>query len=81
VSALITLYTSPGCHLCEQARDTLLRVRADHFFDLLECDITRDDDLHRVYLERIPVIALDGEELFDYFVDEEVLRTRLASLH
>ena len=30
------------------------------------------------YLERIPVIALDGEELFDYFVDEHALRRALA---
>jgi glutaredoxin len=79
--ALITLYTSPGCHLCEQARDALLRVRESHPFELVERDIAGDDDLHRAYLERIPVIALDGEELFDYFVDEEALRTRLASLH
>lgn len=78
---LVTLYTSPGCHLCDQARDALLRVRADYPFELVERDITRDEDLHRAYLERIPVIALDGEELFDYFVQEDVLRTRLVSLH
>jgi glutaredoxin len=79
--ALITLYTSPGCHLCDEARELLLRVQADHAFELVERDITRNDDLHRAYLERIPVIALDGEELFDWFVDEDVLRARLASLH
>jgi glutaredoxin len=79
--ALITLYTSPGCHLCDEARELLLRVQADHAFELVERDITRNDDLHRAYLERIPVIALDGEELFDWFVGEDVLRARLASLH
>ena len=35
-----------------------------------ERDITADDALHRAYFERIPVVALDGEELFEYFVDE-----------
>jgi glutaredoxin len=79
--ALITLYTSPGCHLCDEARDTLMRIREEHDFELIERDITLDDELHRAYLERIPVIALGGEELFDYFVDDEALRTRLASLH
>jgi hypothetical protein len=39
-----------------------------------EIDITTDDALHAAYLERIPVIALDGEELFDFFVDEDALR-------
>ena len=36
-----------------------------------------DDELHRRYLERIPVIALDGAELYDFFVDERDLRARL----
>jgi hypothetical protein len=49
-----------------------------HGFALDEVDITGDDDLHRRYLERIPVIALDGEELFDYHVDEAALAARLA---
>src|SRR5205814_1171267 len=44
-----------------------------------ECAITADDALHREYLERIPVVALDGEELFEYFVDEGELRERLES--
>lgn len=77
--SVVTLYGSPECHLCEQARSALLRVRADHQFELVERDITRDDDLHRAYLERIPVIALDGEELFEFFVSEQELRARLAS--
>jgi hypothetical protein len=42
-----------------------------------EVDITTDDALHGRYLERIPVIVLDGEELYDFFVDEPDLRSRL----
>ena len=60
---------------CEQA---LERVRHRHPFDLDEVDITRDDALHARYLERIPVVALDGEELFEYFVDEATLVNRLG---
>ena len=44
---------------------------------LEEVDIETDDELFKRYLERIPVIALDGEELFDHFVDEEALRRKL----
>jgi glutaredoxin len=73
----ITLYGRPGCHLCDDARDVLERLRARFAFTLEERDITTDDDLHRRYLERIPVVALDGEELFDFFVDEAVLADRL----
>ena len=73
----VTLYTRPGCHLCDEARAALLQVRAHTPFELVEIDIETDDELHRAYLERIPVIALDGEELFDYFVDQAALAARL----
>ena len=75
----VTLYGRPGCHLCDDARDALLRVRADHPFELVEIDIESDDALQRAYLERIPVVALDGEELFDFFVDETALEARLRA--
>jgi glutaredoxin len=73
----VTLYSRPGCHLCDQARDALARVRGRAPFDLDEVDITTDDALHARYLERIPVIALDGTELFDYHVDEDALERHI----
>ena len=78
MSAAVTLYGRPGCHLCEDARDVLLRVRAEVPFELLEVDIERDDELLGRYLERIPVVCLNGEELFDFEVDEAALRRRLS---
>ena len=56
------------------------RVRARATFSLHEVDITTDDELHRRYLERIPVVALGDEELFDFFVDEAALEARLYRL-
>jgi glutaredoxin len=76
----VELYGRPGCHLCDDARAQLLALRAELGFDLVERDIEADDDLHRRYLERIPVVVLDGEELFDFFVDERVLRERLGTV-
>ncbi|MGI8779481.1 MAG: glutaredoxin family protein [Solirubrobacteraceae bacterium] len=73
----VTLYGRPGCHLCDDARTVLERVRATRPFRLLEVDIETDDALIARYLERIPVVALDGEELFDLYVDEQALRDRL----
>jgi hypothetical protein len=73
----VTLYGRPGCHLCDEARALLRRIQASQPFVLEELDIEADDRLFRRYLERIPVIALDGEELFDHFVDESALRRRL----
>jgi glutaredoxin len=74
----VTLYRRPGCHLCDDARVALERVRAQAPFALREIDITSDDALHARYLERIPVIALDGRELFDFFVDEPALVEALS---
>ena len=73
----VTLYGRPGCHLCDDARAVLQSIRQRVPFALEEVDITADDALHRRYLERVPVIALDGEELFDFFVDEPALTERL----
>jgi glutaredoxin len=75
---LVTLYGRPGCHLCDDARAALERVRAAAPFRLEDVDIEADDRLLVTYLERIPVVALDGEELYDYFVDEADLRARLG---
>jgi hypothetical protein len=75
---LVTLYGKPGCHLCDEARGVVERVRAEHPFELREVDITLDPALHREYGERIPVLELDGEELFEFFVEEAVLVERLC---
>jgi glutaredoxin len=75
----VTVFERPGCHLCDDALVALERVRARRPFALRRVDITTDDELHRRYLERIPVVALDGEELYDHFVDEDDLAARLAA--
>jgi glutaredoxin len=74
----VTLYGKPGCHLCDDARTVVERVRAEHPFELREVDVSLDPELHRAYGERIPVLELDGEELFEFFVDEPELVRRVA---
>ena len=70
----VVLYGRPDCHLCDAARAVL--AGAGVSFE--ERDIESDDDLFRRYLERIPVVTIDGEEAFELFVDEAELRRRLA---
>jgi glutaredoxin len=65
----ITLFGRPGCHLCDDAEAVLRRVGEPYCV----VDIESDDELFKRYLERIPVITVDGEERFEYFVDEEGL--------
>jgi glutaredoxin len=73
VSARLVLYSRPGCHLCDDARVVLDRVGEP----FQEVDIESDDQLLKRYLERIPVVVLDGQELYDFFVDEQDLRRRV----
>jgi len=75
----VRLYGKPGCCLCDEARDTVASVRARHPFELEEIDVSTDPELHRSYGERIPVLALDGEELFEFHVDAGELARRLQS--
>ena len=76
----VTLYSRPGCHLCDDARAAIERVGERAALVLEEIDITGDDALHRSYLERIPVVEVAGEELFEFFVDEAALEARLYRL-
>jgi glutaredoxin len=73
----VTLYSKPDCPLCDEAREALARVHARVAFGLEEVDITTDPMLEERYRERIPVVALDAEELFDFRVDEPKLERRL----
>jgi glutaredoxin len=76
--ANVILYSKSDCPLCDEARTALERVRARVPFELGEVDITTDPELDARYRERIPIVAVDGEELFDFHVDEHALERRLA---
>jgi glutaredoxin len=76
----LTLYGKPGCHLCEEARAVVLAVRERHPFELEEIDITRDPSLEALYRERIPVIAIDGEEALELVIEAAELERCLASM-
>ena len=77
---VVTLYTRDGCHLCDEARDGLLAAREGGLeFELREVDIESDERLHAAYLERIPVVELDGLVVSELGYDEGSLRTALFS--
>jgi hypothetical protein len=77
----VTLYGRPDCHLCDEARDELLGLRAEgHSFELAEVDIDSDDELLRSHLERIPVVEVEGEEVSELAFDEDAVRTALRSI-
>jgi hypothetical protein len=74
----VVMFAREGCCLCDEMRDALLRLRAKYEFNFEERDIEQDDALLRAYLERIPVVTVDGVEAFELFVDEAELERRVA---
>jgi glutaredoxin len=75
----VVLYSRPGCHLCEDAKAVLDLVRTRHPFVFEERNIDQDDALLRTYLERIPVVTIDGVEAFELFVDRAAFERELGS--
>jgi Glutaredoxin-like domain (DUF836) len=66
------------CRLCERALEVVHEAHAAIAFELELVDIGGDPELERRYRERLPVVEVDGERLFEYFVDADVLRARLS---
>jgi glutaredoxin len=81
MTATLTLYARPGCHLCAEARERLLEIRREGVsFELREVDIEADDRLHRELLERVPVIEVDGARVSELVPDYDAIVARLATV-
>ena len=78
-SPRITLYSRPGCHLCDDARAVIARVCTDLGEEYVEVSIDDDPELRRRFGEEIPVTFVDGRQHDFWRVDPERLRAALAS--
>jgi glutaredoxin len=78
VSARVTLYSKPGCHLCDDARAVIERVCAEVGTTYDEVDITTDPALVRRFGEQIPVTFVDGAQHDFWRVEESRLRAALT---
>ncbi len=77
----VVLFSRPGCHLCEEALERIVGLRADGYrFELREIDIESDELLLRRLLERIPVVEVNGELISELVLDEASLRARLDTV-
>jgi hypothetical protein len=77
----VKLYARPDCHLCDEARNQLLAMRASGGeFELHEIDIESEEGLLRRYLERIPVVEIEGEIVSELILDPDAVRARLDTL-
>lgn len=72
------MYSRPGCGLCDSAREVIRAERMRTPFDYREVDISGDDTLELEYGIRIPVVLVDGRELFEVRVDARRLAQAVA---
>jgi glutaredoxin len=77
----VTLYTRPGCHLCEEARDRLTELRGGApGFELVEVNIEENERLHARFLERIPVVEIGGRIVSELVLDVDAVRAELDTV-
>lgn len=77
----VLVYSRPGCHLCDEALEAIAALnRHGYRFELREVDIESDELLLRRFLERIPVVEVDGEIVSELILDESAVRARLDTV-
>jgi len=76
----VVIYSRPGCHLCDEAKEVIKRVAARIPITLHEVNIDNDSDARARFNEEIPVIFIDGKKAFKYRIEESELLRRLKSL-
>ena len=73
----ITIYSRQGCHLCDDAFNTLESMRKELNFEIEVIDIDQDAELIKLYSDQVPVIHIDGEHHDFYKVDPTRFRSSL----
>jgi glutaredoxin len=76
----IEIYSRPGCHLCDEAKEVIDRVRKRYGFELRVINIEADPALESAYGTEIPVVFINGTKAFKYHVDERELDRKVKRL-
>ncbi len=77
----VVVYSRPGCHLCEEALEQIVALHDEGYrFALHEVDIESNDLLLHRYLERIPVVEVDGVEVSELILDRAALEAKLHTV-
>jgi glutaredoxin len=75
----VVVYHGEKCHLCERALAQVRALRDELRFELEEIAIDGEPELEATYRELIPVVEIDGERVFTYYVHEAAFRRRLEA--
>ncbi len=75
----VVVYHAADCHLCERALAQVRALRDELGFALEEVAIDDRPELETAYRELIPVVEIEGERVFTYYVHEAAFRRRLEA--
>ena len=75
----VSVFHAAGCHLCERALAKVRGLREELQFELEEIAIDGSPELEARYRELIPVVEIDGERVFTYYVHDDAFRKRIAA--
>ncbi len=73
----LTLYSRPGCCLCDDMKAIVAEAQADTAFTVTEIDISAQPELEARFGQDIPVLFINGRKAFKYRVTAGALRRRL----
>jgi len=76
----VEIYSRPACHLCDEAKEVIERVRRRIPFSLRVINIEEDQELEAKYGTEIPVVLINGNKAFKYRVDEAELEKKVKRL-
>ena len=79
MKAQVIIYSRPGCHLCEEAKEAMRAADCAGEYTLDEINIETDSELLKRYGDHIPVITINGTEEFRYTVSPDEFRERMLS--
>jgi glutaredoxin len=77
--AHVVIYSRPGCHLCDEAKQAIEAARCPEEYTLEEINIESDPGLLRRYRYDIPVVTINGVEAFRHKLTSAAFRERLVS--
>ena len=75
----VIIYSRPGCHLCEEAKQAIQAAECSEEYTLEEINIESDPELLRLYRYDIPVITIDGVEAFRHTLTSDEFKQRLGA--
>ena len=77
---VVDIYSRPGCHLCDVAKETIEKVRRRIDFDLRITNVETDPALEKAFGTEIPVVLINGQKAFKYRVDEAEFEKKVKRL-